>query len=165
MMEGIDGSEVETIREALARAKKAAQIPLVETQIRDCENFLVRARTHFKAIDAHRATVVGLAGGVGEDLPVDHPRPKSGTSSRTNFSRMWSLYIAFCGGSHDSMRDTRLPHVMETGTRCAQFVLGGRSRSVPVEICQVQRHVSRGMLELSLWRSVLRRFLPLMRPC
>ena len=57
-MEGIDGSEVDAIREALERAKKAAQSPPVETQIRDCEQFLVRARAHLEAIDAQRATVV-----------------------------------------------------------------------------------------------------------
>ena len=39
-MEGIDGSEVDSVREALERAKKAAQTPPVETQIRDCEQFL-----------------------------------------------------------------------------------------------------------------------------
>ena len=115
MMEGIDGSEVETIREALARAKKAAQIPLVETQIRDCEKFLVRARTRFKAIDAHRAAVVGLAGGVGEDLPVDHPRPKSGTEFKQNKLQSYVVSVyCFLRWSHDSMRDTRLPHVRET---------------------------------------------------
>ena len=57
-MEGIDGSEVDSIREALEHAKKAAQTPPVETQIRDCEQFLVRARAHLEAIDAWRATVV-----------------------------------------------------------------------------------------------------------
>ena len=57
-MEGIDGSEVDAIREALERAKKAAQSPPVETQIRDCEQFLIRARAHLEAIDAQRATVV-----------------------------------------------------------------------------------------------------------
>ena len=40
-MERVDGSEVDTIREALDCAKKAAQSPPVETQIRDCEQFLV----------------------------------------------------------------------------------------------------------------------------
>ena len=43
----MEGSEVDTIREALEGAKKAAQTPPVESQIRDLE-----------AIDAHRATVV-----------------------------------------------------------------------------------------------------------
>ena len=57
-MEEIDGSEVDTIREALERAKKAAQTPPVETQIRDCEQFLVRARALLEAIDVQRATVV-----------------------------------------------------------------------------------------------------------
>ena len=57
-MEGVDGSEVDTIRKALERAKKAAQTPPVETQIRDCEQFLVRGRAHLEAIDAQRATVV-----------------------------------------------------------------------------------------------------------
>ena len=56
-MEVIDGSEVDAIRDALERAKKAAQSPPVETQ-RDCEQFLVRARAHLEAIDAQRATVV-----------------------------------------------------------------------------------------------------------
>ena len=46
--------------EALERAKKAAQSPPVETQIRDCEQFLVRARAHLEAIDAQRATVVSM---------------------------------------------------------------------------------------------------------
>ena len=46
------------VREALERAKKAPQSPPVETQIRDCEQFLVRARAHLEAIDAQRATVV-----------------------------------------------------------------------------------------------------------
>ena len=51
-MEGIDGSEVDAVREVLERAKKAAQSPLVETQIRDCEQFLVRARAHLEALQS-----------------------------------------------------------------------------------------------------------------
>ena len=49
-MEGIDGSEVDTLREALERAKKAVQSPPVETQIRDCEQILVRPPAHLEAI-------------------------------------------------------------------------------------------------------------------
>ena len=41
-VDGIEGEEVHTIRTALERAKKALQAPVIESQIRDCEQFLVR---------------------------------------------------------------------------------------------------------------------------
>ena len=109
----------------------------------DCENFLVSTRTHFKAIDAHRATVVGLAGGVGEDsqLIIRGPRLWHGVQAEQTSVVCGLCILPSAVGPHDSMRDTRLPHVMETCesrvVRAQESLCWGVSRSVTVEICQV----------------------------
>ena len=63
------------------------------------------------------------AEGSGEDLSVDHRCPRVVRSSNTKYGRVWSLHVAFHGGSHGSMIGRR------SGSR-------GDARSAERQICE-----------------------------
>ena len=57
-MEGMEGPEVESVRAAHKRALEAVQGVPVDVQVKECESFLVRARSHLAELDSKRATVL-----------------------------------------------------------------------------------------------------------
>ena len=56
-MEGMEGPEVDLVRAAHKRAQEAVKGVPVDVQIKECESFLARARTHLEELDMKRATV------------------------------------------------------------------------------------------------------------
>ena len=56
-MEGMEGPEVDLVRAAHKRAQEAVKGVPVDVQIKECESFLARARTHLEELDTKRATV------------------------------------------------------------------------------------------------------------
>ena len=94
-MEGIEGSEIDTIRSALERAKKASQAPPLESQIRDCEQFLVRARAHLEELDTQRATVANEHRGRVEAIGIVESAEAKSASTRHDVR---SAEVASIGG-------------------------------------------------------------------
>ena len=56
-MEGMEGPKVDLVRAAHKRAQEAVKGVPVDVQIKECESFLARARTHLEELDTKRATV------------------------------------------------------------------------------------------------------------
>ena len=57
-MERMEGPEVESVRAAHKRALEAVQGVPVDVQVKECESFLVRARSHLAELDSKRVTVL-----------------------------------------------------------------------------------------------------------
>ena len=57
-MEGIEGPEVEMVRAAHQRALEVIQGVPINVQVKECESFLVRARSRLAELDSKRATVL-----------------------------------------------------------------------------------------------------------
>ena len=57
-MTRMDGPEVESLRVAHKRAQVAVQGVPVEAQVKECEAFLTRARSHLEELDSKRATIM-----------------------------------------------------------------------------------------------------------
>ena len=53
-----DGPEVTMLREAMKRAQRAAQEPPISNQIKECEEFIVRAEKRLVLHDQHRTKLV-----------------------------------------------------------------------------------------------------------
>ena len=57
-MAGMDPPEMDSLRAAHKRAQEAVQGVPVDVQVKECEAFLVRARSHLAELDSKRATVM-----------------------------------------------------------------------------------------------------------
>ena len=57
-MDGMEGPEVDMVRNAHKRALEAVRFTPIDAQVKECESFLARARSHLEESDFQRATIV-----------------------------------------------------------------------------------------------------------
>ena len=57
-MDGMEGPEVDMVRNAYKRALEAVRGAPIDVQVKECESFLARARSHLEELDCKRATII-----------------------------------------------------------------------------------------------------------
>ena len=57
-MDGMEGPEVDMVRNAYKRALEAVRGTPIDVQVKECESFLARARSHLEELDSKRATII-----------------------------------------------------------------------------------------------------------